>query len=59
MLAGALAAARMHAQAPPQAAKLTPDQELERARQQIRGSMAQVGRVPLPISVEPAFQFKA
>jgi len=53
---GATASVQAHAQAPP-----TPPQgdDLETARLQQRASAQAIARVPLPMSTEPAFQFKA
>jgi len=63
ILAGT-AATQAQAQAPPSPAQqsLTPqaaDAELEAARSERRIAAQIIARVPLPMTVEPAFQFKA
>jgi hypothetical protein len=56
-LTGILASAAipLPAQAPPRPAEPT----VEQARQALRGAAAQVARLKLPMSVEPAFRFRA
>jgi len=56
LAAAATAAVQVPAQAPPTA---SPDAELEAARsqQRVRGQI--IARVPLPMTTEPAFLFKA
>jgi len=44
------------AQAPP---KPQPDTEVDTARQRQKTMAQAIARVPLPMTVEPAFQFKA
>jgi hypothetical protein len=64
VLIASAAAAQVQAQAPPAPApqSLTPqsaDAELEAARGERRIAAQIIARVPLPMTVEPAFQFKA
>ncbi len=56
VLAGAAAASAMRAQEHPQPPA---DAELEAARRRQRASTQVIAQVPLPMTVEPAFQFKA
>jgi hypothetical protein len=58
ILAGA-AVAQVSAQAPPAPAPLSADAELEAAKSQQRLRAQIIARVPLPMTTEPAFQFKA
>ena len=53
-LAGVVLAATASAQEPPK-----PEADAEVARAQQRARAQAVARVPLPMTVEPAFQFKA
>jgi hypothetical protein len=55
-LAGVVLAGTALAQAPP---KPQPEANLDAARQQQRAALQAVAQVPLPMSTEPAFQFKA
>ena len=56
----AAAATQVTAQAPPPAPpKPTADQDLADARLNLRGAALQLARVPLPMSTEPAFRFRA
>ncbi len=56
-LAGALTTAAALAQAPP--APLTPEQELQAARDQVKAAASALEQIEIPMSTEPAFQFKA
>jgi hypothetical protein len=56
-LAGVLLASTAVAQTPPP--KPQPDSGVDAARAQQRGAAQIIARVALPMSVEPAFQFKA
>lgn len=56
-LASALAAGTVLAQAPAQPP--TPEAELEAARGQLKATLARVSAHPVPMTTEPAFQFKA
>jgi len=55
-LAGVVLASTAIAQAPP---KPQPEAELEAARTRQRAGAQAIARVPLPMTTEPAFQFKA
>lgn len=55
-LAGVILAGTAVAQAPP---KPQPDTEAETARQRQRIAAQAIARVMLPMTTEPAFQFKA
>jgi hypothetical protein len=55
-LAGVILASTAVAQEP---AKPQPEADVETARTQQRASAQAIARVPLPMTVEPAFQFKA
>jgi hypothetical protein len=55
-LAGVILASTAVAQAPP---KPQPEGELDTARQRQRIAAQAIARVMLPMTVEPAFQFKA
>jgi hypothetical protein len=55
-LAGLVIAGTAAAQAPPAS---PPDDSVEAARARQRASAQTIARVPLPMSTEPAFQFKA
>ncbi|MGH9645290.1 MAG: hypothetical protein ACRD4E_00615 [Bryobacteraceae bacterium] len=57
ILAGTVAA-QSAAQAPPPAAQPT-DAEIEAARAERRAAAQIIARVPLPMTTEPAFHFKA
>ena len=56
-LASALAAGTVLAQAPAQPP--APEAELEAARGELKATLARVSAQPVPMSTEPAFQFKA
>lgn len=56
-LAGALAAAGALAQTP--APPPTPEAELQRAVDQVKAMVARLAAEKVPMTVEPAFQFKA
>ena len=56
ILAGAAAASTMHAQ---EASQPQTGTEIEAARRRQRASTQAIAQVPLPMTVEPAFQFKA
>ena len=56
-LASALAAGTALAQAP--APPPTPDAELEAARDQLKATLARISAQAVPMTTEPAFQFKA
>ena len=60
-LAAALASAPVLAQAQtrPSAAPAAPDGELQAARERIRNNSEALARVAVPMTTEPAFQFKA
>lgn len=58
-LAGVILAGTAVAQAPPAPAPQADDAELEGARSRQRLAAQIIARVPLPMTVEPAFQFKA
>jgi hypothetical protein len=58
-LAGILVASTAVAQAPPSPAPQSADAELEAAKSQQRGRAQIIARVPLPMTTEPAFHFKA
>jgi hypothetical protein len=58
VLAGT-AAATVSGQAPPKPAPQSGEAELEAARSRQRIGAQIIARVPLPMSTEPAFQFKA
>ncbi len=53
------ATAAVPLQAAPQAASPDADEELKAARDRFRNQAAQLARVPLPKTTEPAFRFKA
>jgi len=53
------AVAQVPVQAPPAPAPQSADSELEAARSQQRGRAQIIARVPLPMTTEPAFHFKA
>jgi len=55
-LAGIILASTAVAQAPP---KPQPESDIETARLQQRAAAQIIARVPLPMTTEPAFQFKA
>jgi hypothetical protein len=55
-LAGVLLASTAVAQAPP---KPQPEADVDAARLQQRAAAQVISRVPLPMTTEPAFQFKA
>ena len=55
-LAGVVLAGTAVAQAPP---KPPPEADVESARLQQRAAAQAIARVPLPMTLEPAFQFKA
>ena len=57
-LAGALTAAAALAQTPP-AVTPTPTAELESARQEVQANVAALLQMEVPMTTEPAFQFKA
>lgn len=56
-LAWMLVAAPVTAQPPPQAT--TAAQDLEAARARVKGNVADLAKVKMPIATEPAFAFKA
>ena len=56
-LASALAAGTALAQAPPRPAP--PEAELQAARDQLKATLARVSAQAVPMTTEPAFQFKA
>ena len=56
-LAGALAAASALAQTP--ASPPSSEAELQRARDQLKAMVARLAAEKVPMTVEPAFQFKA
>ncbi|HLK51236.1 MAG TPA: hypothetical protein VKT49_24000 [Bryobacteraceae bacterium] len=56
-LASALAAGAALAQTPPQ--PRTPEAELQAARDQLKATLARLSAQAVPMSTEPAFQFKA
>ena len=58
-LAGVILAGTAAAQAPPPTAPQAADSGLEAARAERRAEAQIIARVPLPMTVEPAFQFKA
>ncbi len=58
-LAGVVLAGAAVAQAPPPPAAQPTDAELEAARAERRAAAQIIARVPLAMTVEPAFQFKA
>jgi hypothetical protein len=58
-LAGVILAGTAVAQAPPATAPQSGDSELDAARSQRRTAAQIIARVPLPMTIEPAFQFKA
>jgi hypothetical protein len=60
-LAGVILASTAVAQAPlpPTPAPQSADSELEAAKSQQRGRAQIIARVPLPMTTEPAFHFKA
>ena len=45
-------------QTPPPAPRLSPDEELQAARDSIRQNAEQLAKFPLPMSAEPAAHFK-
>ena len=55
-LASALAAGAALGQAPPQ--PRTPEAELQAARDQLKATLTRLSAQAVPMSVEPAFQFK-
>ena len=57
-MASALTAAVVAAQAPPKTA-VTPEAELEAARNRVRANNVLLTAQSVPMSMEPAFQFKA
>ncbi|MBZ5633117.1 MAG: hypothetical protein LAO55_08305 [Acidobacteriia bacterium] len=57
-LAGVLLASTAVAQTPPPV-KPQPEADVDTARLQQRAAAQAIARVPLPMTVEPAFQFKA
>ena len=57
-LVSAVAAAGAVAQAPPQA-PASPEAELEKARTQVKAMTARLAGQKVPMTAEPAFQFKA
>jgi len=57
-LVSAVAAAGAVAQTPPQA-PAAPDAELEKARAQVKVTVARLAGQNVPMTAEPAFQFKA
>jgi hypothetical protein len=59
VLIASTAAAQTLAQAPPKPAVQSADAQLEAARAERRIAAQIIARVPLPMTVEPAFQFKA
>jgi len=58
-LAGVILAGTAVAQAPPTPAPQSADAELKAARSERRVAAQIIARVGLPMTVEPAFQFKA
>lgn len=56
-LASALAAGTVLAQAPPQPP--TPEAELQAARDQLKATLARISAQAVPMTTEPAFQFRA
>ena len=58
-LAGVILAGTAVAQAPPTPAPQSGDAELEAARADRRTAAQIIARVTLPMTTEPAFQFKA
>jgi len=56
-LAAALAAGTAAAQAPSLAIP-APDAELQAARDRVKANAARLAALPVPMAVEPAFQFK-
>jgi len=52
-LAGGVAAAQAHAQPTG-----NPDAELQKARDQVKANIARLAAEPVPMTTEPAFQFK-
>ncbi len=58
-LAAALAGAAVaHAQTAPAPLPKNPDEELQAAREDCRSNAAQLAKVELAMTTEPAFQFK-
>jgi hypothetical protein len=49
----------MAAQTQPAPLPATPDAELESARNGLKAAAAQIAKVPVPMSTEPAVHFKA
>jgi hypothetical protein len=61
-LAASLSAAALAAQAPPQtpaSPQLTPDAELQAARDRVKANTVLLSAQQVPMTVEPAFAFKA
>jgi len=56
-LASALTASAALAQAPPQPAP-APDAELQSARDRVKANAARLAAQMVPMTIEPAFQFK-
>jgi hypothetical protein len=59
LAAAVTASAQAPAQAPTTPAPQSADSELEAAKTQQRGRAQIIARVPLPMTTEPAFHFKA
>ena len=59
LAAATLAPAAAMAQAPPAAPSESPEELLKNAREQVRRNGESLAKFQVPMSTEPAFQFKA
>ncbi len=59
LAAAAVATAAGLAQTPPSTPSDSPEALLQSAREQVKRNSEALGKFPLPMATEPAFQFKA